>query len=145
MTGENLLQSIASMGSHKGSVLVVDDEPAFCDVVCEILEAMGYQARFALNASEALVMLSFYSPDVILTDVMMPDIDGLSFIRHLRSQAQWRSTPVVIISAKSSQEDRRQALESGANDFLGKPFSAQDLEDLVERILDCTTSKLDLA
>lgn len=133
---EDLIQTENSMTSDQAYVLVVDDEPAFCDVVCEILEAIGYRAQYALNASEALAMLSRFRPDLILTDVMMPDMDGLSFIRHLRAQDQWRSTPIVIISAKSSIEDRHKALESGANDFLGKPFSAQDLEDLVGRILN---------
>ncbi len=139
MMAVDLPQSKDSMTSHRGNVLVVDDEPAFCDVVCEILQAIGYQAQYALNASEALRLLPHFIPDVILTDVMMPDMDGLSFIRHLRAQAQWRSTPIVIISAKSSTEDRHQALESGANDFLAKPFSAQDLEDLVERTLNHAT------
>lgn len=119
-----------------GVILVIDDERAFCDVVCEILETIGYVAHHTLNATKALEKLPQIQPDVILTDVMMPDMDGLSFVRHLRQQHQWRSTPVVIISAKATQEDRRLALESGANEFLAKPFSAQDLEVLIADILN---------
>jgi CheY-like chemotaxis protein len=119
----------------KGVILVVDDEHAFCDVVCEILEAIGYRAYFALDAAQALHKLPQVKPDVVLTDVMMPDMDGLSFVRYLREQPNWASTPVVIISAKATQEDRRKALESGADEFLAKPFSSYDLEELIERIL----------
>jgi CheY-like chemotaxis protein len=121
-----------------GVILVVDDERAFCDVVCEILETIGYVAHHTLNATQALEKLPQIQPDVILTDVMMPDMDGLSFVRHLRQQHQWHSTPVVIISAKATAEDRRLALESGANEFLAKPFTAQDLEVLIADILNHT-------
>ena len=116
-------------------ILVVDDERAFCDVVCEILEAIGYQARYALNATQALELLPQSVPDLILTDVMMPDMDGLTFVRHLRQHPQWASIPIVIISAKATPDDRHNALESGADDFLAKPFSSYDLEALIEDIL----------
>jgi CheY-like chemotaxis protein len=119
----------------KGVILVVDDERAFCDVVCEILEAIGYRAYFALDAVQALQSLPQVKPDVVLTDVMMPVMDGLSFVRYLREQPTWSSIPVVIISAKATQEDRRKAFESGADEFLSKPFSSYDLEELIERIL----------
>jgi CheY-like chemotaxis protein len=119
-------------------ILVVDDEYAFCDVVCEILEAIGYIARYALNATQALAQLPQLKPDVILTDVMMPDMDGLSFVRHLREQDEWKSIPIVIISAKATTEDRNSALESGADEFLAKPFSSYDLEALIESILNHT-------
>jgi CheY-like chemotaxis protein len=126
------------VSSHDGLgvILVVDDERAFCDVVCEILETIGYVAHHTLNATQALEKLPQIQPDVILTDVMMPAMDGLSFVRHLRQQDQWGSTPVVIISAKATPEDRRLAFESGANEFLAKPFSAQDLEALIADILN---------
>jgi CheY-like chemotaxis protein len=119
-----------------GVILVVDDERAFCDVVCEILETIGYVAHHTPNAFQALEKLPQIQPDVILTDVMMPGMDGLSFVRHLRQQQRWDSTPVVIISAKATQEDRHLAFESGASEFLAKPFSAQDLEALIASILN---------
>jgi CheY-like chemotaxis protein len=120
--------------ASRGVILVVDDERAFCDVVCEILEAIGYKARFALNANQALELLPHLMPQVILTDVMMPDMDGLSFVRHLRKQPHWKTIPIVIISAKATPDDRQNAFASGANAFLPKPFSANDLETLMEDI-----------
>ena len=122
-------------GSTRGVILVVDDEQAFCDVVCEILEAIGYSAHYALNAEQALNVLPKVMPDVILTDVMMPDMDGLSFVRFLRQQPQWGGTAIIIISAKATPDDQREALDSGANQFLAKPFSSYDLEALIEEIL----------
>ena len=119
-----------------GVILVVDDERSFCYVVCEILEAIGYIAHHTPNAIQALEKLPQLQPDVILTDVMMPEMDGLSFVRHLRQQQRWSTTPIVIISAKATPEDQRLALESGASDFLAKPFSAQDLEALIAGILN---------
>lgn len=120
-------------------ILVVDDEMAFCNVVCEILNELGYEARYALNARQALEVLNHAAPDLILADVMMPDMDGLSFVRNLRQQPQWVATPMAIVSAKATSEDRQAALDSGATAFLAKPFSAQDLEVLVKELLNHPT------
>jgi CheY-like chemotaxis protein len=117
---------------HKGTVLVVDDEQAFCDVMCEILEASGYDPHYTLTAAEALQWLRRFDPDIILSDVMMPDMDGLSFVSHLRVQPKWAHIPIIIVSAKTSSEDRRRALEVGATEFLAKPFSAKDLENFID-------------
>jgi CheY-like chemotaxis protein len=118
--------------NQKGIVLVVDDEAAFCAVICEILEANGYEPHYTLTAAEALQVLEHLHPDIILSDVMMPDMDGLSFVSHLRAHPKWAHIPIIVISAKTSTEDRRLALEAGANQFLAKPFSANDLENLIE-------------
>lgn len=135
MTQDVLSPGLRPTQPRMGVILVIDDEPAFCDVVCEILDAMGYQAHHAFNANQALALLTRVKPDLILTDVMMPDMDGLSFVRHLRSQADWHSTPIVIISAKTTPEDHHLALESGADVFLPKPFSYKDLERTISDIL----------
>ena len=135
MTVENPISSPFELPSSKGVIFVVDDESAFCDVVCEILEAIGYDPHYALNAAEALQMLPQVNPDLILSDVMMPEMDGLSFVRHLRDHEAWKAIPVIIVSAKATPDDRLNALDSGASDFLAKPFSSYDLEELIERNL----------
>ena len=86
MTNPPISSAINPANLNRGDILVIDDERAFCDVVCEILEAIGYQARYALNAAQALDHLSQFTPHLVLTDVMMPDMDGLSLVRHLRQQ-----------------------------------------------------------
>ena len=112
---------------------VVDDEPSFCTVVCEILRLYGFDARLATNAIDALSSLDDEIPDLILTDVMMPGIDGLTLVRRLRANPQWEQIPTVVVSAMTSVEDQRAALDAGANGFLAKPFSAEELRDIVSR------------
>ncbi|HHH82871.1 MAG TPA: response regulator [Chloroflexi bacterium] len=123
---------------HAGAaarILVVDDEQAFREVVCEILEAAGHQAWGANDAFEAMHILEDLTPDLILIDIMMPGIDGLSLIRRLRARPRWKNTPMLVVSAKAGSSDREEARLSGANGFLCKPFSCADLEAAVESLL----------
>jgi CheY-like chemotaxis protein len=119
----------------KQLILVVDDEVAFCEVVCEILESAGYRAQRALHVNEALQFLDQEYPDLILTDVMMPDIDGLTFIRKLKENPDYATIPAVVVSACTTPEDTQKALQSGAVEVLPKPFSSEDLETLVRSLL----------
>ncbi|HEY70848.1 MAG TPA: response regulator [Anaerolineae bacterium] len=119
-------------------ILVVDDEPAFCAVVCEILRLYGFTAHAAKDAMQALEMLDEIHPDIILADVMMPEIDGLSLLRKLRSQKAWKSIPTIVISAKCEPDDFSAAFSAGANACLSKPFSASELRETVERLVYAT-------
>lgn len=116
-------------------ILVVDDEFAFCEVVCEILETAGYRARKAAHVREAYQCLAEEVPDLILTDVMMPDVDGLTFIRELKAKPHYASIPMVVISAKTSSSDQQAAIKAGATRVLAKPFSSENLESLVGSLL----------
>jgi CheY-like chemotaxis protein len=118
------------------SILVVDDEPAFCTVVCEILRVYGFVAHPANSARQAMELLEGITPDLILADVMMPEIDGLTLLRELRSKSGWKTIPAIVISAKCDPDDFTAALDAGANGCLAKPFSASELREIVERILD---------
>lgn len=117
------------------NILVVDDEPAFCTVVCEILRVCGFVAHPANSARQAIELLRGITPDLILADVMMPDIDGLTLLRELRATSGWKSIPAIVISAKSQPEDFSAAMAAGANACLAKPFSASELRETVERFL----------
>jgi CheY-like chemotaxis protein len=119
----------------KKLILVVDDEVAFCDVVCEILESAGYRAQSAMHVNEAYQFIDQENPDLILTDVMMPDIDGLSFIRELKANSDFAAIPTVVVSACTTPEDTQKALQAGAVKVLPKPFSSDDLETLVRSLL----------
>lgn len=116
-------------------ILVVDDEPAFCAVVCEILQLAGFDVHQAINAQSALNVLQEIRPDLILTDVMMPGIDGLSFIRLLRKEPHCKDIPTIVVSALGSPDDQRAAEEAGADGFLAKPFTMIELRDMIERFL----------
>src|SRR3970282_1386968 len=109
------------------TVLVIDDERGFCDVVSVILESQGYEVQQAHEANVAFGLLTQSVPDLILTDLMMPEIDGLSLIRRLRETPIWAQIPVVMVSAHSEPEIRDSAKQAGAAGFIAKPFSASEL------------------
>jgi CheY-like chemotaxis protein len=113
------------------SILVVDDERGFCDVVTVILESQGYEVHKAHHANDAFGMLDTARPDLILTDMMMPDIDGVGLIKRLQETPAWADIPVVVISAYSEPEIQENAFEAGASGFMSKPFSATELRTAV--------------
>ena len=113
------------------SILVVDDERGFCDVVTVILETQGYEVHMAHHANDAFGKLDTTRPDLILTDMMMPDIDGVGLIKRLQETPAWADIPVVVISAYSEPEIQEYAFEAGAAGFMSKPFSASELRSTV--------------
>jgi DNA-binding response OmpR family regulator len=112
-------------------ILVVDDEPDFCTALHDILEGDGYDVEQAPNAMAALGLLERILPDLILTDLMMPGMDGLTFLREVRAHGMWKEIPAVVVSAKGTAQDKAAAREAGANAYLTKPFSARELRDTV--------------
>jgi CheY-like chemotaxis protein len=124
-------------GNHSqtaGTILVIDDEPALRSVLSTMLEVFGYSVVEAGSATFALSLLEEIKPDLILTDVMMPDMDGLTLIRRLRSKPGWSDIPALVISAKTTTDDRIAAETAGANGFLAKPFSAADLKAALRQL-----------
>lgn len=116
------------------NVLVCDDNPDILEMLAFVLEGEGHEVRTATNGREVLGMVAECRPDLVLLDIRMPGLDGLGVLRAL-SQAGENSPPVVVLSAKTREEDRRAALEAGAMSFLGKPFELQTLLDTVGRYL----------
>jgi CheY-like chemotaxis protein len=125
----------ATRGAPNRYILVVDDEPSFCSVLSEILRSFGYFVQQAHDAHHAIELLQRTAPDLILTDVMMPGMDGLDFIRHIRSDPQKSTIPTIVISAKAQAEDIRASKEAGADACLVKPFSARELNEVVHKFL----------
>ncbi len=117
------------------SVLVVDDEETVCNVVSEILETIGFESHRAYSAAEALSFLEENTPDLILTDVMMPDIDGLTLIYKIRCATESANVPIVVFSAIATTADREAALSAGASAFLAKPFASQELKEIIRPLL----------
>jgi CheY-like chemotaxis protein len=122
-------------GERPISILVVDDEQEFCAVVSEILHIYGFDVYQANSVSAALRILEQTAPDLILTDIMMPDVDGLSLIRQLRANPAHENTPMVVLSAKASPDDLAAAREVGASGMLPKPFSVNQLRGIIETCL----------
>lgn len=116
---------------NQNTVLVVDDEPSFCDVMKEILNMTGYEVRFAHNAVQALGLLEVFRPNLILLDVMLPRIDGLALLRKIRMNPALADIPTLVVSAKSQYKEKQAARQAGADDFLAKPFSLKQLQEAV--------------
>lgn len=119
----------------KQHIIVIDDEHSFCDVVAEILRSFGYEVETAYNVEEAIPILERTEITLIILDVMMPGIDGLTFIRHLRTRPRYVEVPIIISSAKFMSSDDSTALEAGADYYLPKPFSSGDLKQAIETVL----------
>ncbi len=126
-------------GSNGRTILVIDDETSFGSVVGEILRLEGYEVVVAHNAQQAFAALRAETPALILTDVMMPDMDGLSLIRRLRSRRAWSKIPTVVLSAKGAPQDIDAAKQAGADAYLPKPFSVQQLREVIRPYLSVST------
>jgi adenylate cyclase len=108
-------------------ILVVDDTPANIQALAAILKERGYQISVATNGRQALEVLGRVQPDLILLDVMMPEMDGFETCRRLKASEQWRQIPVIFLTAKTETADLVQGFELGAVDYVAKPFNAHEL------------------
>lgn len=118
------------------TVMVVDDEPVNIKVVARLLDIAGHRDCISVTDSrEAIAVMRRRRPDIILLDVMMPGISGLDLLRMIREDDRGRSIPVVVLSAATDRSTRVQALDLGANDFLGKPIDPSELVPRVGNLL----------
>lgn len=113
-------------------VLVVDDSPAMQDMVGLHLKNAGFDVRGAMDGEAAVELAKQWNPSLILLDVMMPIMNGFSATRRIR---EFSSTPIIMITAKSSEEDKVQGLNAGADDYIVKPFSSEELMARLRAIL----------
>lgn len=105
-------------------ILVVEDEKSIAHFISTVLNSNGYEAMQARTGAEAMSMISSHCPDLIILDLGLPDMDGLEILRGLRT---WSSLPVVVVSARSHERDKVDALDLGADDYLTKPFGTDEL------------------
>jgi two-component system, OmpR family, response regulator ResD len=115
-------------------VLVVDDEPTITEVVSRYLERAGYSATTAADGLEAVRIADEHRPDLVVLDVMLPELDGLQVLCRLRDGENGR-TPVILLTAKGEQDDKLAGLRSGADDYVVKPFSPSELVARVDAVL----------
>ena len=116
------------------SILICDDEPSLRELMRIALDG-DYDFVEAESARQAIEVVRERTPDLLLLDVMMPGQSGLDVLEVVRSDPELETMPVVVVSAFSSDADRRTALAAGANRFLAKPFDPDDLVSLVEELL----------
>lgn len=109
------------------SVLVVEDEPAQREVLAYNLAAEGFRVQQADNGEEALLIVAEGAPDLIVLDWMLPSVSGIEVCRRLKSRADTRNVPIIMLSARSEETDLVRGLETGADDYIVKPYSVAEL------------------
>jgi DNA-binding response OmpR family regulator len=122
----------------KPRILVVDDEPDVLDLVTYNLGQAGFQTETAADGAEALRMARSSIPDLILLDLMLPEMDGLEVCKLLRRDAKTSAIPIIMLTARASEIDRIVGLELGAADYVPKPFSPRELVLRVKKRLEQT-------
>lgn len=115
------------MGLGQPTVLVVEDEAAQREVLSYNFEAVGFRVAHAGDGEEALILVAEISPDVIVLDWMLPSVSGIEVCRRLKSRAETCGVPIIMLSARSEEVDRVRALETGADDYIVKPYSVVEL------------------
>ncbi|QYX55375.1 phosphate regulon transcriptional regulator PhoB [Roseovarius sp. SCSIO 43702] len=115
------------MSAGRPRVLLVEDEPAQRDLLSYNLEADGFAVILASDGEEALLVAEEEAPDVILLDWMLPTVSGIEVCRQLKTRAATRGVPIIMISARSEEVDRVRGLETGADDYVVKPYSIAEL------------------
>ncbi|MGZ3441596.1 MAG: response regulator, partial [Polyangia bacterium] len=114
-------------------VLVVDDSLTVRRVTQRLLVREGYRVTLAKDGLDALERLAEEVPQVVLSDIEMPRMDGFDLVRNLRADARWRALPVIMITSRIAQKHRDHAAELGVDHYLGKPYSEEDLLALIGR------------
>ena len=109
---------------NKPQILFVEDDTAVGNLIATTLETQNYQFRRARNGAQAVMDALSYRPDVMLLDLGLPDVDGIDIIKKIRS---WSNMPIIVVSARSDDRDKVAALDAGADDYLTKPFSVDEL------------------
>lgn len=109
---------------NKATILVVEDDNAVKNLISTTLETQNYKFNTAANGAQAITEAISQNHDVILLDLGLPDMDGVSIIKKIRS---WSNVPIIVISARSGDNDKIEALDAGADDYLTKPFSVEEL------------------
>jgi len=116
-------------------IAVIDDEPDILELVSLHLIKSGFKVKGFLNAENFFKFLSSKMPDLIVLDLMLPDADGIEICKYLRSKEEFRSIPIIMLTARASETDKVLGLELGADDYVTKPFSPRELVARVKAVL----------
>jgi two-component system, OmpR family, response regulator VicR len=125
-------------------ILCIDDEKEIIDLIGLILSRKGYEVAGAVNGEEGLAKARSWMPDLVLLDLMMPDMDGWEVFHRIRADASLAKIPVIVVTARAQSIDRVLGLHvARVNDYISKPFTPQDLLESVERVLAKKPSGVD--
>jgi two-component system phosphate regulon response regulator PhoB len=115
------------MSGGQPTVLIVEDEPAQREVLAYNLEAEGFRVLHAENGEEGLLLVDEENPDIIVLDWMLPKVSGIEVCRQIKTRPETRNTPIIMLSARTEEVDRVRGLETGADDYVVKPYSVIEL------------------
>jgi CheY-like chemotaxis protein len=113
------------------TILVVDDEEVIVDLLLNILQREGYQMHCARSGRQAVEIAMKVSPDLIIMDILMPDLDGYGATELIKQNSSLKDVPVIFLTGRSAEEDGGKAFATGATTFIRKPFKNQQIKDLV--------------
>jgi DNA-binding response OmpR family regulator len=117
------------------SVLVVEDEPHIIESLSFLMKRAGHKVRIARDGDAALRTMEAETPDLVILDITLPRRDGLDVCRTIRAEERWRDVRVIMLTARGRELDRRKGLETGADDYILKPFSTSEIVQRVEALL----------
>jgi len=129
------------MNNHQARILIVDDNPRNIQILAKLLTEQGYQPEYAMNGEEALEWCSLEIFDLILLDVMMPDMDGFSVCRQIKELRKNTETPVIFLTAKTDMDSIKKGFQSGGIDYISKPFAFDELLARVETQVELSISR----
>ncbi|MBW1865288.1 MAG: response regulator [Deltaproteobacteria bacterium] len=118
------------------TILIVDDEPNIVIPLQFLMEQNGYNTLVAQSGEEALEMISKEKPDLVLLDIMLPGVDGFEVCEIIRLNPEWRNTRVIFLTAKGRDVDIAKGMVLGADEYITKPFSNQQIIDAVKKLLE---------
>lgn len=123
------------MESQEKTVLIIEDEEDAAELFAEMMRVSGFRVVKTSSSAPAIAMMTAQKPDIVLLDIMMPEISGLDVLRQMRRDPALVNIPVVVVSAQSLPTDIRHGMEAGASTYLTKPVGFFDLKEAVERAL----------
>jgi len=122
------------------TVLIIEDEEDAAELFAEMMRVSGFRVLKTSSSTPALTMMTAEKPDVVLLDIMMPEVSGLDILRQMRRDPALADIPVVVVSAKSMPADIKNSMEAGASTYLSKPVGFLELREAVERVLGSNPS-----
>ena len=123
------------MSEKPGNVLLVDDEPGLREAVKAYLEDSGFTVQVASNAHEGWELLQQSTPDILISDIMMPQVDGYQFLKQVREDVRFQALPVLFLTARGMTSDRIQGYNAGCDAYLPKPFDPEELVAIVGNLI----------
>ena len=120
------------MNRNKYKILIIEDEENIRNFVRAVLQAHGYQVLCAEKGEDGRMLFESHGPDLVILDLGLPDMDGIQFIKYVREKSK---APILVLSARSNEMDKVQALDLGANDYVTKPFGTAELEARIRSAL----------